>query len=223
MSESTTTITKAPTKVRRCAACGEVLVRRDAEKRSAFQRRKTCGRSCAAKSREVTPLIEGRQCMTCGVVLVRKDGEGIGTFKARKSCDRKCASIKRIRTVNPKTCVNCGEALLQRRGENGWNYARRISCGKDCGNQSRGMTIEKACKHCGKALTLTGTNKKTAVLQSRVSVRGPKHDARQTKSDAGMSALPQGLRRQALCRDPPCRRPDTTFLLEAMQGRGPSH
>lgn len=105
------------------------------------------------------PLLQ-RRCAACSEILVRREGEQTGNWKKRTYCDSVCFSHSRRREDEAKTCVNCGEPLKRRPGEDGWSFARRISCGKDCGNQSRGMTFEKQCKHCGKSLTLTGTNRK---------------------------------------------------------------
>lgn len=118
---------------RKCAVCGEMLVRREGEAPGRFLRRKTCGRSCASRmnaalrrERRGVAIEDGRRCEGCGDPLVKKVHESFKAFSRRGECTRGC----RRRSVELRSCPECGDIMTLRNKETPKQYAARRTCAK---------------------------------------------------------------------------------------------
>lgn len=143
--------------VRRCAVCGEVLVRREGEKAYAFRERRTCSTACrtklAGKSRHIVSA--PKECIYCHSVMHRREDESNASFQRRLTCGRECghalAAMNHRKPLVSQRCVICG-SMFERRHQ----QARRV-CSAGCRDRLLGKQAEEkrkpqvqiTCGQCG--------------------------------------------------------------------------
>ena len=80
-----------------CERCGEMLVRREKEKRYNFAKRRYCGVKCRGLAQRTKA--EQKDCEQCGEALVHKEKEKHCNFAKRRFCRRECARLAQCEGV----------------------------------------------------------------------------------------------------------------------------
>lgn len=157
-----------------CPGCNEPVIRREGERISAWQRRRTCGKPrCSSKASTLGrngKLLpdEHPPCPQCDKPVLRKDNENTTTWHRRQTCgDETCrraqhrmkiaeSYIGRAKEHDP--CMGCGGLVHRRPGEMRSTWLVRKSCDKE---QCRPATLREiprngpdVCQNpaCGKPL-----------------------------------------------------------------------
>lgn len=178
----------SPDTGRHCAVprCDQVLVRRPNEKKSAFNKRKTCSQTCRnaflAKIKTITVVKLGRVCAVpeCGRPLVPHLHEQLSNFNARKTCGGRCrgrlsarSRSKSILVTSDRRCeyATCGKILVPRQAEHMRHFAARRTCNKDCGyklisalNTKRQKT-QSCCAICPRKIIRNADEQRGAFLK----------------------------------------------------------
>lgn len=153
--------------VKNCAApgCGVLLVRRQSENASHFQRRKTCGGKCRdslISETHTKHVIEtGRVCGGCGKPLECRQDELPSSFARRKTCGVECRPLllTKHKLSEIRRCPICQKEMKRRAEETPYDFLQRKTCGGKCGNalKSRSHTKHassevRKCSACGEPL-----------------------------------------------------------------------
>ena len=117
-----------------CVVCGETLVPRSREHRSAFAERVTCSYRCSGLKGRQRQEIPPKLCEVCGTEFVRGDTERIAEFEIRQTCGTECGhklTVRRRRIEpDPRPCVGCGTLIARRPNELIQTFRERRTCGK---------------------------------------------------------------------------------------------
>ena len=109
-------VTTAPSEERRCAACDEVLIKREGEQISHWNKRMYCNSKCYGQFR-IREDVE-KNCVNCGKPLKRRASEKPNAFAMRNLCGRQCRAqhLSKLKTVNApvKECEVCGDLFGRR-------------------------------------------------------------------------------------------------------------
>lgn len=152
---------------RSCKVCGEVLVQRDGERNWNFNKRVTCGKTCAnvatGRGTSKPRVAEERFCEICGDPIPY-EGQELWRWRQRQTCHKtSCTNNRAIPrpVLEEKPCLHCG--VMMHRGDQVLaRFKAKKFCSYECSAEYRraGLPTEKTCTVCGR--TMQRRKKETA-------------------------------------------------------------